>query len=273
MPGRNPGASPCVAIRHTNSIIPDPYNPLDYNRYAYTRYNPVKYTDPSGHCPICLTAVAGALIGGGVNYGVQVFNNLQSGMELKDAALSVDVSEIVVASAAGGVAGLTMGVGTAILGTSTTAVLISGTSAGVIGGQAEAFTEAGINEVGQILGDGDFNAQRLFQNAHNAGFINGETMAVDAATGAVTALLGRGVNKVLGKVVDRVFGPSYSSGGPSYIKYYGDQIYIEVSGMPGLHLEQSELDALLYAAAAGLNDQLSDIFEEILNQQLEDVID
>jgi len=27
----------------------DPYNPLDWNRYAYVRYNAVNYTDPTGH--------------------------------------------------------------------------------------------------------------------------------------------------------------------------------------------------------------------------------
>lgn len=32
-----------------DSIIPDPYNPLDWNRYAYVRYNPVNNTDPTGH--------------------------------------------------------------------------------------------------------------------------------------------------------------------------------------------------------------------------------
>ena len=36
-----------------DSEIPNLYNPLDYNRYAYVRYNPLKYTDPSGHVP-CL---------------------------------------------------------------------------------------------------------------------------------------------------------------------------------------------------------------------------
>ncbi len=32
-----------------DSIIPDPYNALDYDRYAYSRNNPVRYNDPSGH--------------------------------------------------------------------------------------------------------------------------------------------------------------------------------------------------------------------------------
>lgn len=32
-----------------DTIIPDPNNPADYNRYGYARYNPVNYTDPSGH--------------------------------------------------------------------------------------------------------------------------------------------------------------------------------------------------------------------------------
>jgi len=30
-------------------LIPDPGNPLDFNRYGYARYNPLKYTDPTGH--------------------------------------------------------------------------------------------------------------------------------------------------------------------------------------------------------------------------------
>ena len=32
-----------------DSIIPDTYNPLDWNRYSYARNNPLRYTDPSGH--------------------------------------------------------------------------------------------------------------------------------------------------------------------------------------------------------------------------------
>lgn len=32
-----------------DTLIPDPYNPLDWNRYSYARYNPIRYKDPSGH--------------------------------------------------------------------------------------------------------------------------------------------------------------------------------------------------------------------------------
>lgn len=37
-----------------DSIVPEPGNPMAYDRFAYGYNNPVKYNDPSGHCPICL---------------------------------------------------------------------------------------------------------------------------------------------------------------------------------------------------------------------------
>ena len=41
---------PCIMqFNQPDTLIPDLYNPLDWNRYSYTRYNPLKYTDPSGH--------------------------------------------------------------------------------------------------------------------------------------------------------------------------------------------------------------------------------
>jgi RHS repeat-associated protein len=32
-------------------IIPDPYNPADWDRFSYVRNNPVNFTDPTGHKP------------------------------------------------------------------------------------------------------------------------------------------------------------------------------------------------------------------------------
>ncbi|MBV6401912.1 MAG: hypothetical protein CNIPEHKO_02215 [Anaerolineales bacterium] len=37
-----------------DSLVPNPFNPQDYNRYSYVRNNPVRYTDPSGH-RACIT--------------------------------------------------------------------------------------------------------------------------------------------------------------------------------------------------------------------------
>jgi hypothetical protein len=34
---------------NADTLIPDPGDPVSYDRYAYTRNNPVRYTDPSGH--------------------------------------------------------------------------------------------------------------------------------------------------------------------------------------------------------------------------------
>jgi RHS repeat-associated protein len=38
-----------------DSIVPQPGNPQALNRYSYTLNNPLKYTDPDGHCPWWLT--------------------------------------------------------------------------------------------------------------------------------------------------------------------------------------------------------------------------
>jgi RHS repeat-associated protein len=35
-----------------DTIIPDQYNSLDWDRYTYTRNNPLIYTDPTGHNPV-----------------------------------------------------------------------------------------------------------------------------------------------------------------------------------------------------------------------------
>ncbi|MES4787540.1 MAG: hypothetical protein C4294_19070 [Nitrospiraceae bacterium] len=54
-----------------DTLVPDPANPQSLNRYAYTLNNPLRYTDPTGHCPICFAAaLAMAYIGGRVSWEV-----------------------------------------------------------------------------------------------------------------------------------------------------------------------------------------------------------
>ncbi len=44
-----------------DSIVPDPGNPQNLNRYSYVLGNPVRYTDPDGHSPLAfLIVLAGA---------------------------------------------------------------------------------------------------------------------------------------------------------------------------------------------------------------------
>ena len=43
-----------------DSLLPDPYDPQQLNRYSYVRNNPLKYTDPSGHIIAELLAIGGA---------------------------------------------------------------------------------------------------------------------------------------------------------------------------------------------------------------------
>jgi len=51
-----------------DTLVPSAGNPQSLNRYAYVLNNPVRYTDPSGHCPICLFVLAAY---GGVRFGYE----------------------------------------------------------------------------------------------------------------------------------------------------------------------------------------------------------
>ena len=55
------------------------FNPMNNAVYAFSYQNPVKYVDPDGECPNCITAAGGALvgaiIGGGIEAGMQLYKD------------------------------------------------------------------------------------------------------------------------------------------------------------------------------------------------------
>ena len=63
-----------------DTLVPEPGNPQAWDRYAYVNNNPLRYNDPTGHCPWCIAVGIGALVGAGIGYGIQVYQNYQSGL-------------------------------------------------------------------------------------------------------------------------------------------------------------------------------------------------
>jgi len=41
--------------------VPEPGNPQALNRYSYVRNNSLRYTDPTGHCPLCVILMLGGM--------------------------------------------------------------------------------------------------------------------------------------------------------------------------------------------------------------------
>jgi RHS repeat-associated protein len=81
-----------------DTIVPQQGNPLDWDRYLYSRANPLNYTDPTGHCPQCIAG----LIGGIINTGLFLWSESQQsdGINLKD-----DWADVLISFGEGAVAG------------------------------------------------------------------------------------------------------------------------------------------------------------------------
>ena len=73
-----------------DSLVLDQANPQDFNRYAYVRNNPAKYTDPSGHFCIPCAVVAVVLVSKAVDYGWTAYDIWQANRTLANPRASAE---------------------------------------------------------------------------------------------------------------------------------------------------------------------------------------
>jgi RHS repeat-associated protein len=108
-----------------------PLSPQDLNRFSYVGNNPVRHTDPSGHCfPLCTAAIGGG-IGAVVGMGLYMANLVRTGDDWH-------TGEAMAVALAGTAAGVLIGTGIAApAGVSAMgALVIASTGMGVAGGGA-----------------------------------------------------------------------------------------------------------------------------------------
>jgi RHS repeat-associated protein len=187
--------------------------PSTLNAYAYTTNNPVLMRDPTGHTPTLVTALFGALLGGAVNYTIQVINNVNSrNMSLSDAInfCNINKKSLIIATTGGAVAGLTLGLSTLAISAAgmsegATAIIgdiFGGALANVASGQTQALTSAALDQIERHTSRQEnilsFQPDRkeFLNDAKSNGFGDTNTMIYDGGVGAILGTfgtLGKGV--------------------------------------------------------------------------------
>jgi hypothetical protein len=120
-------------------------------------------------------------------------------VSFSDALQKVDVGKVLEAAAAGGVMGLTLGVGSAVLGTGFWATTYLGALGGGLGGQAGTLTRAAWDESVQMMNGAGFNGERFLNTALDYGFLDSLKWGTDCVAGGFAAGVGHSLSHFLGK--------------------------------------------------------------------------
>ncbi|MBS3083598.1 RHS repeat-associated core domain-containing protein [Candidatus Pacearchaeota archaeon] len=192
-------------------IISDPYNPQDLNRYSYTRNNPYKYVDPTGNIVNVATAIAGAGIGATVSA-------LYSAASQYHSSGSVNFGEVgknaVVGAIAGGIGGLTFGLGTAAISVGGFAELSAGQAVGL--GAISGITSGRSAQLTSNILSGNSLSQNV---------LDPDAIVRDGIIGGVTGGLVKGLTNSLSKTISLQgnYPSSYKSQIQSANKFFAEQ--------------------------------------------------
>ena len=130
------------------------FNPMNNAVYTFSYQNPVKYVDPDGECPNCITAaggtLVGAIIGGGIEAGMQLYKD---GKITSWKAIGGSAAQGAITSAA---AGFTGGASLAVtVGVAGGANVVGGLANRAIQGKKTTVTDVVIDAtIGAIFGAG-----------------------------------------------------------------------------------------------------------------------
>lgn len=166
-----------------DSLVPDATDVQSYNRYMYVVGNPIKYNDPSGHCPFCIAILIAALVGAAVGAvaagtGGDIAGWMAGTRKFDwDAAWKGAIAGAL-ASASGAYVGLEVAAAAAGSGAFATTVGV-GITAGYVGGFVGSATGAWMNGAS-------------FWDGFGAGMLGGD---IGAAMGGVGAAAGYGVGE------------------------------------------------------------------------------
>jgi RHS repeat-associated protein len=202
-------------------------DPQTLNLYAYVRNNPLEDTDGDGHCPNCVAAGVGALVGGAIGagseyVGAKLAHREVTGKQLWGAAAKGAVT--------GAAAGFTMG-GSLLVTTTVvaTANVVGGTVDRTIQGQStkdvlnakEMGKDAVSGAIGGFVGGkadtaGEALAAGMREMASTPGAVTAEDAAQLNQTAAFVSANSSGVSKGVGAALDFIQGTveGFFSGSP-----------------------------------------------------------
>ena len=253
-----------------DTIVPQPQDPQSLNRYSYVGNQPLRFTDPTGHCidgisTIACVAVAGFIAGGVVDLGKQLIVDRK---DIRD----VNWAEVGGAAVGGLVAGATLGLAPA--GASLLGVAALGGVGSAAGGQVQALTQAGIE---QLMGK---NPQKsVMEQARQLGLFDTGAIAADMTAGVVMGGLG-------GKFAGWLRAKLPLPGSASAITLRSDmpmarwQLRLDQPGiwtvkMEGrvLNIDADVFEKIVRSIAIGGYDAAEQILQEAIQQGLVDVVE